>query len=108
MAKVRIRFKAPKTAKKGEVIEIKTLVTHKMESGRRKNKKGKKIPRKIINNFTCTYGGKEVFSSNWHPAVSANPYLVFYVRAEKTGKLEMRWKDDDGKVYTASSMLTVG
>ena len=107
MAKMKIRFKVPKTAKKGEVVEVKTLVTHTMETGLRKNKKGKKIPRKILNRFVCKYGGKVVFSTDWSPAISANPYLVFYLRADKSGPIEMSWRDDDGTVHKASSNLTV-
>ena len=57
------RLKLPKEAKKGEVIEIKTLLPHIMESGQRKDKDGKTIPRKIINKFACEFNGKPVFSA---------------------------------------------
>ncbi len=92
------RAKVPKSVKKGEVFQVKTLVSHKMETGLRKNKKtGKKIPRKIINKFSCAYGGKEVFTSDWHPAISANPYLAFFVKASTSGPMTFKWTDDDGK-----------
>jgi sulfur-oxidizing protein SoxZ len=108
MANFKARVKVPKKAKKGEVFQIKTLVSHKMETGMRKNKKtGKKIPRLIINNFVCNYNGKEVFSANWHPAVSANPYMSFYVRAEKSGPIEFVWTDDKGQVGKKSAKITV-
>ena len=67
------RLKLPKEAKKGDVIEIKTLMPHIMESGQRKDKDGKPIPRKIINKFTCEFNGKPVFSANLEPAIAANP-----------------------------------
>jgi len=106
MAKARV--KVPKKVKKGEVFQVKTLVSHKMETGQRKDKKtGNKIPRMIINNFVCKYNGKEVFSSDWHPAVSANPYLAFYVKAEESGKLDMTWTEDNGKTTTKTAKVNV-
>ena len=109
MAKnIRTRIRVPKNVAKGKVFEIKTLVSHKMETGQRKNKKtGKIIPRKIINKFVCPYDGKEVFSSDWHPAVSANPYLAFYVKATKSGPMNFKWTDDDGKVTKKSVKISV-
>lgn len=106
MAKARV--KVPKTVAKGEVFQVKTLIPHKMETGLRKDKKtGKKIPRMIINKFVCTYNGNEVFTSDWHPAISANPYLAFYVKATESGKLEFKWTDDEGKIYTKTAEIKV-
>ena len=108
MAKAKPRVKVPKKASKGEVIEIKTLISHKMESGQRKDKKtGEPIPRQIINNFVCSFNGEEVFSADWHGAVSANPYMSFYMKAEQSGELEFKWTDDDGSIYTKTAKLTV-
>ncbi len=108
MAKAKARVKAPKKAKKGEVFEVKTLISHKMESGQRKDKKtGKKIPRMVINKFVCSYNGKDIFTSDWHPAVSANPYMAFYVKAEASGSLDMTWTDDSGAVFKKSTKITV-
>jgi sulfur-oxidizing protein SoxZ len=106
MAKPRI--KVPGSVKKGEVFEVKTLIKHKMETGQRKDKKtGKKIPRDIINKFTAEYNGAMVFEADMHPAVSANPYLAFFVRAEKSGPLVMKWTDDQGKTIEATSTINV-
>ena len=69
------RLKLPTEAKKGEVIEIKTLLPHVMESGQRKDKDGNPIPRKIINKFACEFNGNPVFSVNLDPAIAANPYM---------------------------------
>lgn len=102
------RIKVPTSAKKGEVFQVKTLITHNMESGQRKDKKtGEKIPRLIINTFTCNYNGTEVFKSDWHPAVSANPYMAFYVKAMDSGTLEFVWKDDQGNETKESSKISV-
>lgn len=101
------RVKVPASAAKGEIFEVKATIDHDMESGQRKDKDGKPIPRKIINKFVCTYGGKEVFSADWLPAISANPYLSFFLTAKESGPVELKWIDDDGTVYTASQSITV-
>ncbi|MGE5547375.1 MAG: thiosulfate oxidation carrier complex protein SoxZ [Solirubrobacterales bacterium] len=101
------RVKMPAQAAKGDVFEVKTTIDHDMESGQRKDKDGKPIPRKIINKFVCTYAGKEVFSADWAPAVSANPYLSFFLTATESGTVELKWHDDDGAVYSASQSITV-
>lgn len=101
------RVRVPATATKGELIEIKTLISHEMESGQRKDSAGKIIPRKIINKFTAAFDGKTVFEADWHPAISANPYQSFFYKAEKSGAFTFTWKDDDGSDYTAQSKLTV-
>jgi sulfur-oxidizing protein SoxZ len=107
MADVKPRIKVQGDAKKGEIITIKTLISHKMESGQRKDKDGKPIPRQIINKFTALFNGKEVFAVDLEPAISANPYLEFSMRAEESGEFEFTWTDDDGSVYSAKSALTV-
>lgn len=107
MAISKPRVKVPKTAKKGDVIEIKTLIAHKMESGQRKDKKGAVIPRQIINKFEAKYNGEVVFSADWHPAISANPYMAFHTVATESGTLEFIWTDDDGSVYTKTAKITV-
>ena len=106
MAKPRV--KVPKEVRKGEVFQIKTLMPHKMESGQRKDKKtGKKIPRKIINKFIVKYNGEEIFSADFYPAISANPYMAFYTTATESGQLEFTWVDDDGKVYKTTAGIKV-
>ncbi len=100
------RVKVPSSAKKGEVIQIKTLAPHKMETGRRK-KKGKLIPRMIINKFVCKFNGKVVFSADMHPAISANPYFSFYTKVSESGTFEFSWTDDKGKTVKASRKISV-
>ena len=101
------RIKVPTSAHKGEVIEIKTLISHPMETGLRKDDKGQTIPRKIIKNFTCTYAGRPAFSAELEPAISANPFIAFYVKADQSGLLAFTWTDDDGSVYKAEQQLSV-
>ena len=101
------KIRVPKTAKKGELIEIKTLMPHIMESGQRKDKDGKTIPRKIINKFVAEFEGKPVFSATLEPAIAANPYLQFYAKVEASGTFKFSWTDDDGTVTTAESKIDV-
>jgi len=106
MAKPRV--KVPKSAKAGQVIQIKTLISHKMETGNRKDKKtGKKIPRLIINSFVATFNGKEVFNAKMHPSVSANPYFSFFMKVPGPGEFVFTWTDDNGKSWTAKKKLKV-
>jgi sulfur-oxidizing protein SoxZ len=101
------RVRLPAKAKKGEIIEIKTLISHDMEIGTRKDAEGKTIPRKIINRFVCTFNGKEVFKSDWQPGISANPYMAFFARVDVSGTFEFAWTDDDGAVYKTTSKIEV-
>jgi sulfur-oxidizing protein SoxZ len=107
MATPRPRVKLPKKASKGEVITIKTLISHKMESGQRKDKDGNPIPRKIINAFQCTLNGDPVFSCDILPAISANPYLEFHARVEESGEFEFTWTEDGGATYSTKSPIEV-
>jgi sulfur-oxidizing protein SoxZ len=102
------RVRVPAKAAAGEMIEIKTLISHEMESGQRKDSKGETIPRKILNRFSASFNGKPVFSADWHPAISANPYQSFFFKATESGEFTFTWKDDDGSEYTAKNKLTVG
>jgi sulfur-oxidizing protein SoxZ len=101
------RIKLPKEAAKGEIIQIKTLVSHIMESGQRKDAQGKIIPRKIINKFTCEFNGKPVFACALEPAISANPYIQFDAKVEEAGTFKFVWSDDDGTVITAEEKITI-
>jgi sulfur-oxidizing protein SoxZ len=78
-----------------------------METGFRRDVQGQLIPRHIIHTFICRYNGEEVFRADWHPAVAANPYLVFYTVATESGRLQFAWLDDDGTAYTTEADLIV-
>ena len=91
------RVKLPESARVGEVIEIKTLISHVMETGQRKDPEGKTIPRSIINAFTAKFAGAEVFKAELHPGISANPYLSFFMKVPGPGEFELAWVDDEGK-----------
>jgi sulfur-oxidizing protein SoxZ len=96
-----------KEAKKGDLVEVKALVAHIMESGQRKDAKGDTIPRKILNKFTCTVNGKEVFAADFEPAVAANPYIQFKFKAEESGAVVLTWTDDDGSTIVGEETIAV-
>ena len=99
MAKIKPRVKVPRKAKAGDTITIKTLISHPMETGLRKDKQGELIPRKIINKFAATFEGEEIISVDIDPAVSANPYFQFDMVVPGPGTVRFEWTDDDGSVY---------
>ena len=103
----RVVVNAPESAKKGEVIEIRTLAGHAMESGFRHTQTGQLVPRDIIRQFTCSYNGVEVFSADLHPAIAANPLIVFTTVATESGTLEFRWTGDNGFSATHTTKISV-
>lgn len=107
MDKPETRLKVPETAKKGDIIEIKTLISHPMVSGQAKDKNGKIIPRELINTFTCAYNGTQVFKMTLEPAISSNPFIAFPVRADQSGTFEFTWIDDNGSIYKDTAPITV-
>ena len=96
-----------KTAKPGEVIEIKTLAQHAMETGFRRTQLGVLIPRNIIRTLVCRYDGAEIFRAELHPAIAANPALTFTTVATRTGTLEFTWTGDNGYALTETARITV-
>jgi sulfur-oxidizing protein SoxZ len=101
------RISMPSQAKRGEIIEIRAIVAHHMETGFRRTERGVGIPRDIIHLFVCTYNGVEVFRAELHPAISANPYLAFSTRAIESGTLEFRWSGDNGFTLAEKATLQV-
>ena len=97
----------PATAKRGEVIEIRTLIAHPMETGYRTGDDGQILPRNILRRFSCRYDGELVFSADLFPAVAANPYLTFCTVATASGTLEFTWEGDRGFAQTERVALTV-
>ena len=102
-----IRISAPENAEAGEVIELRALIRHPMESGFRRGPRGEIIPRDIITGFECRYNGDIVFRADIHAAVAANPFLSFHTVATESGTLEFRWTDQHGETWAESVELTV-
>jgi sulfur-oxidizing protein SoxZ len=103
----RTRIKIPATASKGQIIEIRTLTEHPMESGLRKNAEGQLVPRKILNKLVCTFNGAPVLEARLFPAIAANPYMAFFARVEESGTFEFTWTDDDGSSFTEKAEIKV-
>ena len=97
----------PARARRGEVIEIKTLISHQMETGYRHGENGKSIPRDIINTFVCRYNGEAVFRADLNPAIAANPFISFFTVATESGTLEFKWSGDNGFSATETAAITV-
>jgi sulfur-oxidizing protein SoxZ len=97
----------PKTAKKGEVITLKAVFSHPMETGHRRDVRGKAIPRDIIATFSCRYDEAEVFKADFHPAIAANPFISFPTIATVSGPIVFTWTDDAGKSWSETAQLVV-
>jgi len=107
MALAKARVSMPAQARKGEIIEIKTLIRHRMETGYRVDSVGRNIPRYIVTRLSVTYAGDEIFQMDFTQGVSANPYVAFPARAAESGDLVFTWEDSEGEVTTVRKTLTV-
>jgi sulfur-oxidizing protein SoxZ len=103
----RALINVPKTAKRGDVIEIKTLISHIMETGYRIGVTGQPIPRDIIDNFICMYNGEEIFRAQLYPAIAANPYISFFAVATESGTMTFTWTDQHGQSQVQIAEITV-
>jgi sulfur-oxidizing protein SoxZ len=103
----RVLINLPARAKRGEIIEIKTLIAHPMETGYRLDSTGTAIARDIINRFVCTYNGEEIFRAELFPAIAANPFIAFFTIATESGELAFSWTDDHGQTQTEIRQITV-
>lgn len=104
---VKPRVRVPKTASAGEAITIKTLISHKMESGQRKDGDGNVIPRSIINRFVVDFNGENVIDVTLEPAISTNPFFEFDAVVPESGEFKFTWYDDDGSVYEDAKSIEV-
>jgi len=103
----RALINVPAKAKKGDILSIKTLISHDMETGYRIDNVGKNIPRNIITQFVCTYNGIEVFRADLFPAIAANPFLSFPLLATESGTIAFKWTGDNGFAQSESVQITV-
>src|SRR5580700_7876999 len=101
------RVQMPKTAKPGEIVEIRIAIRHPMETGHRLDEMGRTIPANVVNRLVCNYAGKEIFRTEMGTGIAANPYLAFFAVAKVSGDVEFSWEDDKGETGTATFALTV-
>ncbi|MDP2357229.1 MAG: thiosulfate oxidation carrier complex protein SoxZ [Beijerinckiaceae bacterium] len=97
----------PAKAKRGDVIEIRAMIAHPMETGFRPDSQGRLVARDIVNRFECLFEGEQVFACDLFPAMSANPYLSFTMRADMSGELVFRWRDDSGALSEEKRRIEV-
>ena len=97
----------PASVKRGQVFEIKTLISHIMETGFRYTTTGAQIPRDIVTTFSCSYNGEEIFSADFYPAISANPFLTSPPWRQKAARWTLKWVGDNGFSETASAKIVV-
>lgn len=102
-----VLINVPKSARRGDIIEIKTLMSHPMETGFRTGPDGKLVPRDIIHRFTCHFDGAEIFAADLFPAIAANPFIAFTFKVEKSGQLTFRWFDDKGGAQIETARIDV-
>ncbi|WP_418318504.1 thiosulfate oxidation carrier complex protein SoxZ [Piscinibacter sakaiensis] len=98
----------PATAKPGDIIAVRVLVQHPMETGHRSSSRGERLPRDIIRRVECRFEGELVFAADLYPAIAANPTLAFFMRATRSGTLRVEWRGDNGFVHADSARLQLG
>ena len=103
-----VLINAPKTAKAGELIELKALIMHPMETGFRPGTNGRILPRNIIQRFVATWNGEEIFAMAFSPAIAANPFVSFFVVARQSGTVEFHWTGDEGFDVKEQVAIVVG
>ncbi len=104
----RTRIKLPENPAVGQVIEVRALINHVMETGNRKNPDGETIPRNIVKSLTVTFGSVTVFKAEFGPGISSNPFVAFHMRVPGPGEFVFTWVDDTGETWTERTPLFVG
>jgi len=101
------RIQVPRKARRGDLIEVRIIIQHPMETGFRYDSMGRQTPRNVIDRFECRYGGVEVFRAVLGAGIAANPYLRFFVRAKESGEIECRWVDQENVSGFANAEVTI-
>lgn len=101
------RVHLPASARPGEVVQVRTLISHPMENGYRIGTDSRRIPRNIIDRFRCSYAGRVLIDAEFGPAIAANPYLAFEFVADRSGEVLLEWFEDTGAVHREHRQLEV-
>jgi len=104
---VAARIQVQPQARRGDLVEVRVLIQHPMETGFRYDALGRQTPRNVINRLECRYGGVEVFRAEMGAGIAANPYLRFFVRARESGAIECRWIDQQSVSGSVSARIAV-
>ncbi|MEO8386541.1 MAG: thiosulfate oxidation carrier complex protein SoxZ [Betaproteobacteria bacterium] len=104
----------PSTARRDEIIDIRVLIQHPMETGYRRSSEGAMLSRNLIRRFTCVFeengkigNGVPVFSAMLYAAVAANPFLMFHARVTNSGTFIFNWEGDNGFVQSERALIKV-
>ncbi|PUE62521.1 thiosulfate oxidation carrier complex protein SoxZ [Limnohabitans sp. 2KL-17] len=101
------RIQWPERITAGDVVKVRLLVQHPMDTGYLYDLLGKLVPRNVITLLTCTLGQQEVFRAEPSSGIAANPLFEFFVRASETAEMRVEWEDDRGKRGEFRQTMTV-
>lgn len=100
------RIRAPRTARAGEPVEIRTLIEHPMETGLRQEG-GTAVARDMLARLSVRVNGELALQAEFRNGTSANPYHVFFLRLDRTAEVECAWTDERGRVARTTARITV-
>ena len=101
------RIQVQPQARRGDLVEVRVVIQHPMETGFRYDSLGRQTPRNVVHRLECRYGGVEVFRAEMGAGIAANPFLRFFVRARESGDVECRWIDQQNVAGSVSARVTV-
>lgn len=107
MAMLRAILTVPASARVGEVVEIRALAQHPMETGYRRSSDGDLLPRDLLRRVECRFNGDLVFAADLHAAISANPYLAFHLQVPRAGTVTVTWHGDRGVAHSESAAIAL-
>lgn len=107
MATTRVLVRLPAIARAGEIIDVRVLLQHPMETGYRPGADGQTLARNIVTRIEARFEGTLVFAADCFPAIAANPYISFALRAVASGTLTLNFTGDNGWAHSESARLTV-
>ena len=82
----------------GDTTEIKLIISHPMETGRKKDNFDQLIPAHFIQLLSITLNDIKVLEAQWGTGIAKNPYLTFRVKGAKVGdKVSITWSDNLGQ-----------
>lgn len=83
---------------KGDLVDVRVLMVHPMETGQRKDASGQLVPAHFIQEMQVRLNGRVVIDGQISQAVSRNPVFAFRLRGAKAGdKIEIAWLDSRGE-----------
>lgn len=96
-----------RAAANGDIVEVKVLMRHDMETGQRKDASGKIMPAHFIQNLTAKCNDKVVLNAQFGPSVSKDPFLAFKFKGGAKGdKVSVTWMDNKGDTRTDEATIS--